>query len=246
MVVAVVAHPADKASAALVGSWVEHDARLLTSADLRCPGWVVRNGGGPATAVLAGEPVPDRAIEGVLVRIGSIEASELAAIVPEDREYCAAEMTAFLKWWLMGLPAPVINQPTAASLSGPGWRPATWHLVAQQVGLVCATRHWCANQEKAAHGDGTNQCESDAFTKHLEVVTVVSNDTVGSFDGALSDQAVLLAKAAGVAALDVAFDTGSDPPQFLWADPWVDICNPSVANALLESLVNQKSDRVLR
>jgi hypothetical protein len=245
MVVAVVAHPADEASTALVSRWAEQDARLLTSADLRCPWWVVRDGGGPATAVLAGEPVPEWAIEGVLVRIGSIEASELAAIAPEDREYCAAEMTAFLKWWLVGLPVPVINQPTGASLTGPGWRPATWHLVAQRLGLVSATMRWRASQERAAHADGTSQCESGAFTKHLEVVTVVANHTVVSFDKVLAGQAVLLAEAAGAAALDVAFDTGSDPPQFLWADPWVDICNPSVANALLESLVNLKSDRVL-
>jgi hypothetical protein len=82
MAVVILAHPADAASASLVSCWVEHDARLLTSADLSCPGWVVENRGGSAIAVVAGEPVPMPAIKGVLIRIGSIEASEPAAIAP--------------------------------------------------------------------------------------------------------------------------------------------------------------------
>ena len=245
MVVAILAHPADVASVSLVSRWMEHVARLLTIADLSCPGWLVENRAGSAKAVVGGEPVPMRAIKGVLVRIGSIEVSELAAIAPEDREYCAAEMTAFLKWWLMGLQVPVINRPTAASLSGPGWSPPMWHLIAQRVGLSSATIRWKASHAEATYADGTDKEQVGLAAKDLEIVTVVADHPVGLFDKVLADQAVRLAQAADAAALDVAFDTASDPPRFVWADPWVDASNPSIANALLESLVDQQPDRLL-
>jgi hypothetical protein len=102
---------------------------------------------------------------------------------------------------------------------------------------------WRAHHAEAAYADGTRKVQIGPSAKDAEIVSVVADHPVGSFNRVLADQAVRLAQAAGAAALDVAFDTASDPPQFIWADPWVDVSNPSIANALLESLVDQ--DRLL-
>jgi hypothetical protein len=236
MVIAVVAHPADVASAALVRRWGAHDARLLTSADLSSPGWLVANRGGASTAVVGGERVTADQIAGVLVRTPAIGGAELGSIVPEDRDYCAAEMTAFLTWWLAGLPIPVLNRPTALSLAGPGWRPATWQLTARRAGLRPAAPRWRAERHRDLYTDARRPAPHPP-DRRIAVVTVVGHRPVGPADPLLARQAVALACAANVVALAVAFDLESDPPGFLWAEPWVDIADPAIADALLESLV---------
>jgi hypothetical protein len=240
MVIAVVTHPADAASAALARRWHAHDARLLTSADLSSPGWLVSNQGEEAAmVVVGGEPVPADQIAGVLVRTPAIGSAELGVIVLEDRDYCAAEMTAFLTWWLTGLPAPVINRPTALSLAGPGWRPATWHIVAQRAGLRSAAPRWRAERQHDHYAGAGSSRRQPPDGMRIEVVTVVDHRPIGTADALLAQQAVALARAAAAEALAVAFDTGSDPPGFLWAEPWVNIADPAVADALLESLLRR-------
>lgn len=238
MVLAVLAGADDDSGAALVRRWSAYDARLLTSADLSRPGWVVPDRGArESTAVVGGEPVRAADLAGVLVRVASIEGAELTRIVPADRDYCAAEMTAFLTWWLSGLPCPVVNRPTARSLAGPGWRPAGWHLTAQRLGVRSAAPRWRAGVPPDAHPGAGQPDGGGAGVGTVEVVTVVAGTVVGSPDGVLAAAAVGLARAAGVAALAVGFDPGSDPPGFLWAEPWVDVCDPDVADALLDTLL---------
>lgn len=240
MVIAVVAHPTDTISAALARRWHAHDARLLTSADLASPGWLVSNQGEePAVAVIGGELVRTDQIAGVLVRTPAIGSAELRVMVHGDRDYCAAEMTAFLTWWLTGLPVPVINRPTALSLAGPGWRPATWHIVAQRSGLRSAAPRWRAGRQRDHYAGARPFRHQPPDGMRTEVVTVVGHRPVGPVDALLARQAVALSRAADAEALAVAFDPGSDPPRFLWAEPWVDIANPAVADALLESLLQR-------
>jgi hypothetical protein len=236
-VLVVVARPTDEVSAALVRRWHAHDARLLTASDLSRPGWRISNRDGDAqTAVVGGERTPTHRIAGVLVRTPMISSAELSLVVREDRSYCAAEMTAFLTWWLTRLPVPVINRPTALSLAGPGWRPATWHLTAQRAGLQSAGARWRARSQDRDANVGRSRHQPPDRSR-IEVVTVISQVAVGPADTLLARQAVALSRAAGTEAVAVAFDLGSDPPAFLWAEPWVDIAVPDVADALLESLL---------
>src|SRR5436309_2186910 len=131
MVIAVVTHPADAASVALARRWHAHDARLLTSADLSSPGWLV-----------------------------------------SDQDEGAA-MAVVLTWWLTGLPVPVINRPTALSLAGPGWRPATWHTVAQRAGLRSAAPRWRAERQRDHYAGAGSSRHPPPDSMRIEVVTVV-------------------------------------------------------------------------
>jgi hypothetical protein len=238
-VIAVLAHPADVAGRWLVERWSAHDARLLTSADLSRPGW--RAGEGPrwhGTAVLDGEEILAGRVQGVLVRTPAIDPAELGAVVPEDRAYCAAEMTAFLTWWLSGLECPVINRPTATSLSGPGWRPPTWHLVARRLGLVPSPWRWNVGSQRPLYQDPP---DAGAFPHdHADVVevTVVGGHCLGDRADEVAGQATALARAAQAEALRVRFDCSGGRPRFRWAEPWVDVSDPLVADALLERLLD--------
>ena len=62
-------------------------------------------------------------------------ADQLPAIAPAARDYCAAEMTAFLSWWLSELRCPVINRPAAGCLAGPGWSVTAWRRAARRAGF---------------------------------------------------------------------------------------------------------------
>src|SRR5690349_10329196 len=230
--IVVLAHPADRAAVELVRRWAPHEAGLLTSGDLSRSGWRVASGD-PASSsvVIAGEPVRADRIAGVLVRTPAIDAAELAAVVAADREYCAAEMTAFLTWWLSGLPVPVINRPTATALAGPGWSPIRWHVAAQRLGLRSAVSRWRAGGADAETDSAAGQ------SSQLDVITVVGGRPVGAGDPDRGRAAVALARAARAGALVVTFDLRFDPPRLRTASPWVDVTDPAVADALLAALV---------
>lgn len=240
MVLVVLAHPADEAAAALVRRWKDHDARLLTSTDLTRSGWQAPfPGGGAQAVVIDGECLPSDAIAGVLVRTPAIEPAELPTIAAGDREYCAAEMTAFLTWWLTELPCPVVNRPTAVSLAGPGWSDAAWHVAAGELGLGRVATRW-----RAAPADGltataaVDRAGGPVAVGDVDVVTVVGKSCAGPGDPARQGPALALARAAGVSALAVTFRAGAGPPVFLQARPWVDIDDPVIADALLAHLLD--------
>src|SRR5512138_3330212 len=116
----VIAQRRDAAARDLVARWGPRRARLLTAADLASPGWEVHTDDPlGSTAVVQGEPVAAAEISGVLTRLPAVTDRELPMLVQEDRAYAAAEMTAFLVYWLSTLACPVLNRPVAPSLCGP-------------------------------------------------------------------------------------------------------------------------------
>ncbi|MDQ4214740.1 hypothetical protein [Microbacterium capsulatum] len=57
--------------------------------------------------------------------------------VPGEREYAAAELTAFVLSWLRALDCPVRNRPEPVCLAGPAPHPQLAQLFAQRSGLAC-------------------------------------------------------------------------------------------------------------
>jgi hypothetical protein len=146
-VLVVVASSQDRIAAAIAGRWASEPgsggAAVLTCRDLSVAGWSYRPGqGARSRAVVGGRRVAAREIEGVLVRLPHVPLDELAHIAPDDREYVAEEMRAFLLSWLSDLPCPVLNRPTPTSLAGPGWSPAQWIVAATRVGLRVGPVRW--------------------------------------------------------------------------------------------------------
>jgi hypothetical protein len=202
---------------------------ILTCHDLAQPGWKLTLDGDP-TLVVAGKPVAAKDVTAVVTRLAGVSTSELPFMHPEDREYAASEMQAFLLALLTMLRCPVLNRPHAGSLCGPPWSPERWTICAARAGVPVrpAVRH--------AHAGGV------AVDGHAppdrRVVHVVGGVVVGDAPPALAKAAVAIARSAGTDLLRVAFDAiaGIHAPMFLDADPWVDISDKSVAEAIRDKV----------
>jgi hypothetical protein len=201
-------------------------ACLVTAADLSISGWrhypcTIQQD----TAVINKHKVAVSDITGVLTRRPCIFEEELSHIVPSDRAYVAAEMTAFLLSWLAGLTCPVLNQPTPTCLSGPGWRQEQWVGLAMHLGIpVYPFRRQARCKES---------CAVDAPIRH-DTVTLVGGRPCGKADPVLVEHTQGLAAAAGVDLLSVRFSRERREPRLLSADLWPDVSSAEVADALLE------------
>ncbi len=200
------------------------DARLLTCRDLSVRGWQYDPGGEVRTSVIDGRLTGEDEIDGVLTRLPSVVASELADIVPRDRSYAAAEMTAFLSAWLSDLRCPVLNQPTPVCLMGPIWRKEKWIHTAAKLGItvVPARRSVPAAIDAQPHD----------LPPGSATVNVIGDLCVGIADQSLGKSARALAEAAGVDLLRARFTSPAAGSAFLGADYWVDINDPEVSEAV--------------
>jgi hypothetical protein len=226
----------DAAARVLVGRWSACGGTLLTPRDLSVTGWRHRvSRPGHSTAVVDGQPVAVRRIAGVLTRLARIGEEDLPQIAPAERSYVAAEMSAFLLCWLASLRCPVLNRPTPPALTSPCWAPERWVRLARDLGIPARPARrsippLAAHRGGAPAGDGSGHPDTGSTT-----VTVVGGRCLGAADGELAAWARQLAAAAGVGLLAVRF--GGRRRWLLGADPWVDVGDDSVADAVLGHLL---------
>jgi hypothetical protein len=226
----VLAHCDDQVAHALVERWATHNARLITPEDVSMVGWRYRPGAGhSARVVVDGNVIDAQAITGVLVRLPQVFEQDVLHIVEEDRAYVAAEMTAFLRAWLVSLPCRVLNRPTAMSLNGPLWRHERWIHTAAQLGcsVMPAYRATSITQPPLAVAETPSAQIS---------VTIVGSNAIGDADPALVQQARRLAEAAEVELLSVAFDGPDAQARFIGASLWPDMTQDAIADAVLSLL----------
>lgn len=199
-------------------------AALLEPVDLSTSGWRDELGAAAADrrAVVGGRVVAVDSVAGVVTRRPAVLPAELTHIVPSDRTYVAAEMTAFLRAWLASLPCAVVNPPSAVALAGPGWRRERWLYEARALGLPALAAVRSTDREREPRPCPTVR------------VTVVGDRYFG--DAELAERARLLADAAGVTALTLDFARDLDDRQLLGANPWPDISEPDLADAVLDAL----------
>lgn len=225
--IVVVASASDAPARELQQQWSGHDVRLLTAADLSTPGWsATLPSSGRSTAVIQGEATDSREISGVLTRLPSIGTGELGHIAAAERPYVAAEMNAFLLWWLSDLACPVVNRPMPPRLCGPAWRPERWCTVAARLGVPVEPIHRVAAGPDRDHG------EPDVSS----VVTVVGSAGIGDVDALLADRARRLAAAASADLLRVTFSGTDGDARFAGAHPDADLSDERVRDAVLELL----------
>jgi len=138
-VIAVLGSELDRAACKLVEAWSAVGGVLLSARDLCRRGWVFRVPNDRKGSFVAGAVArPIEALRGVVVRRPAVAAEELAWIAQEDRQYVAAEINAFLVAWLAALRCPVLNRPTATSLSGPAWSQIQWRVAAARADVPWA------------------------------------------------------------------------------------------------------------
>ena len=195
----VVADSADDEALGLVSRWRTADAVRLTPDDLSRPGWSALFPEAGPSFVAEGETRPTTGITGVLVRLAVVSPHQLPHFGEDDREYAAAEMTAFLAYWLSALPYPVVNRPSPSFLLGPAWTNEQWLRFSAGLGLPVITV--------------TVSRDTAAFAaRPLEWVTVVGARAFpASAAGAASAMAV--ARRAGVELLAAGFDVSGSPPR---------------------------------
>lgn len=232
--IVVVAAAGDRAAVAIGRRWRGHDVGVLTPSDLSRPGWrVAADEPGAGRAVVEGEVVDVAAITGVLTRLPAVTARDLAHVHPDDRSYAAAEMNAFLTYWLTVLECPVVNRPSALSLCGPSWRPEQWSRAAASAGFQVRPRLRHVppfGLTAAAHEPQGPEPELGA----AQVATVVGDRCLGADDG-LAGPALALAARAGVAVMTVAARPATDDSWwFDQAHVWTDLVRPEGRDAVLE------------
>lgn len=134
--IAVIAAVEDIEAANLVARWRAHGATLVTSDDLSHEGWCLRFPTAGPTFVGEGQRRSSDDLTAALVRLAAVHPGELDRFVPCDRTYAAAEMTAFLSYWLDALASRcrVVNRPSASCLLGPLWSTEQWLSAAEAVG----------------------------------------------------------------------------------------------------------------
>lgn len=234
----VLASRTDTAAQALCARAPAGNAHVLTWRDLSTPGW--RYYGDPddrrGAAVIGGRPTADKEISAVVTRCPSVPPHELGHIVPGDRAYVAAEMTALLLAWLTRLPCPVINRPHGGCLCGPRWAPERWTVLATSLGLRAlpvarrAMPGLAPSRPRPAAPPGAD----------TRSVTIVGSRAMTPSNGntdvpeELADDALRLARRAGLSLVRVEFAIRGSEHWFLGADLNVDLADASVADALLE------------
>jgi hypothetical protein len=152
---------------------------------------------------------------------------ELVDIVADDRAYVAAEMSAFLVFWLTGLSCLILNRPTANSLNGSGWGRERWNFAASKAGMRVNPIRRRGSVASASIGD-----EEVHGLKQVSV-TVVGDQCLGDADKALLGQARRLANIAKMDFLAVQFSSAEANAAFVGVNIFPDIDNNSVADAAL-------------
>ncbi len=162
----------DTSASALVSGWGACRARLLTPVDLARPGWRWDPADPLAGDLAVGSDViAVSSVDAVVSCLSVISPIELQHIAPDDREYVAAEVSAFLVGWLTSLGERVLNPPTPLCLNGPHLRDAQWRRDAARAGLRVATTR---RTESCRAGDASGDVGSttDAVPPPGSVVEV--------------------------------------------------------------------------
>lgn len=227
--IVIVASRWDRTAPALAARWAAHDAQVLTPQDLSVAGWRQRSKGlSRDTAVVNGHTVPQEQITGVLTLLPSVPADELSDITPRDRHYVAAEMNAFLLFWLSRLRCPVLNRPTPTCLSGPHWRQEKWVQVAAQAGIPVQ-----AVYRLAAFGKSSVE---DRGAAEAVALTVIGPHTLGNTDPELHHRAHLLADLAQVELARMLFSGPERDARFLGAETFPALTDDCLTERVLEYL----------
>ena len=236
----------DADAASLVRRWHSQGARLLTCEDLSRCGWTWEpDAPSRGTLVREGKRVSLVAVRGVVSLLSGVEASELPHIVPEEREYVASEMTAFLLAWLSSLSCHVINRPTPLCLTGPRLHREQWLQHASRVGLrirAAIRRVQSFTQRDDASSSSAMQLDTvanlDGFVVSVPVVAgrCLSSDAGEPLPAEIECGLQRLATTVGAGLLNANLVKVEDGYVFAGATPTVDVSRAEVADTMLEAL----------
>ena len=221
----VVASQVDDVASRLVSEFPRGSAELLTCLDLSLPGWHVScEAPSQSVCIAGGQKFNAESITGVICLLPCVFEQELVHIQPEDRAFVAAEMTAFLSFWLSSLSCPKLNPSTPGCLSGPGWRAERWLAAAASAGLPVSPLRRSTRPDSWL---------GDAAASSVNV-TVVGRRCLGHDDPQLRFWARSLATQAGLDLLRVDFTDRNGGYYFSGASTFPTLTEPLATEAMLD------------
>jgi hypothetical protein len=224
----VLASAHDATAQAIVAAWAPWGAALCTPADLSTRGWRHRVGAPEAAAaVIAGQIVPVAGIAGVLIRLPAVQPEELTHIAAADRDYVAAEMTAFLTAFVTALPCKVLDRPRAGALVGPAWRPEQWIRAAARAGIPVRPCQRCVRP------DAPPEPRAEVAVE----LAVIGDRVFGATEARLAGWARSLARAGGVGLLGLGFTRQASGYALANVNPSPSLDTPDKLNAAREILL---------
>ena len=179
-------------------------------------------------------------LHGMLCLLPAVHPGELPHIEAGDREYVAAEMTAFLIAWLTSLPCPVLGRPTPLSLTGPHLRQEQWLHEAVRAGLP--VRPLVRRLPVPGPGPvGTPASPADEVPA-TAVALVAGRPVPTPADPPLpphiATALAAMARTIGATLLTAHFGQGLGGMRFAGAVTSVDVRRPEVADAMLAALTD--------
>jgi len=127
------------ASAPSAATLAPLEAEVVTLEDLAAgPSMLVDPGFERSELTVAGRRVAARDLKGVINLVPTVLPGLLTFYAEEEREYQAAELHAWLSFFLSSLACPVVNRPTAVSLTGPALSALSWLRIARGAGIATA------------------------------------------------------------------------------------------------------------
>lgn len=229
--IVVFASECDQYAKKLVGRWADRGSLLMTPADLSSVGWKCTSNAPRHSQYVLGRTIYNSSdISGVLVRATTVLESDLSHITPADRSYVAAEINAFMIYWLTTLGSLVINRPTPRSLSGPGWYPEHWMHCAASVGL---------HVRQIDSSVSLNHMVLSAWPPYAGLpieLTIVGKHCFGYAHPDLMRKACALAQASKLDLVSFRFDGSTANACFLEANVFPILDNELVEQALLARL----------
>jgi hypothetical protein len=216
---------------------------VLTPEGLSVPGWA-HDPEHPAgdRAVIDGQVRQSCQLTGVVTALDAVLPADLPHVTAGDRDFVAAEMTAFLRDWLATLACPVIDRPTTLALSGRAADPATWSAAAATLGVterlgtaVPVTRITTVTvaadrviSPAPASRPARAPCRPPASRLFpAEPMTAAERAVKVALD---------LARTAGVTAARLMFSAEAGEPALVGAAPWWHVPSPLVLRAILASI----------
>jgi hypothetical protein len=103
-----------------------------------------------STITVGGRTVSVTDIRAVVNALPAVMPGELTVYDVAEREYQAAELHAWLTFFLTALPCLVLNRPSALSLAGPALSPLGWFHLAQKAGVPIAPTDLDSRAQAAA------------------------------------------------------------------------------------------------
>jgi hypothetical protein len=225
-VILVIAEPGDQGAASLAAELAPLPAAAVSMVDFAAaPSCLHHPDFEASTVTVAGRSLPVREIRAVVNALPAVLPGSLSVYEIEEREYQAAELHAWLSYFLSALRCPVINRPSALSLGGPVRGALGWLHLARAAGIPVAPLAVSSDDPGGAPARPAPGRVGVIWAPGMEERTLTEH-----YAGAL-------ARVSGVAFLEAWYDEdGSGNVRFAGARSVPDLASEATRRALLAAL----------